>query len=147
VLKGGYSRSDQIMQAIEDRGYRATSPRQRLVLKVAGMDGHFTAEELRKKVPQIGRATVYRSLSLLVDAGILCRVLLEDGSLHYQLSHRGHHHHLICAECGLSQDLLGCDIETVLKEKAAQHQFQPEGHRLEVYGKCHRCASLPSPSG
>ena len=78
-------------------------------------------------------------LNLLVEAGVLCRVLLEDGSLHYQLSHRGHHHHLICTDCGLTQDLLGCDIEGMLDEKAAELGFQTEGHRLEVYGRCYKC--------
>lgn len=129
------------MQIIEDRGYRSTGPRQALVRTVAARDRHFTAEELNKELPQVGRATVYRSLNLMVEAGILCRVLLEDGSLHYQLSHRGHHHHLLCTECGLSEDLIGCDIEGVLKEKAAEHGFQMEGHWLEVYGRCHRCSS------
>ena len=143
--KSGYSKADQLLQIVEDRGYRSTAPRQALVRTVAARDRHFTAEELRKELPQVGRATVYRGLSLLVEAGILCRVLLEDGSLHYQLSHRGHHHHLICTECGLSQDLLGCNIEELLKEKAAQHHFQTDGHRLEVYGRCHKClASVTS---
>ena len=69
----------------------------------------------------------------------MCRVLLEDGELHYQLSHRGHHHHLLCVECGASQDLLGCDIESVLESTSARHGFQITGHWLEVYGKCRSC--------
>lgn len=129
------------MQIIEDRGYRNTAPRQALVSIVSGIDRHFTAEELGKKLPQVGRATVFRCLNLLVEAGILCRVSLEDGSLHYQLSHRGHHHHLICTECGSSEDLLGCDIDGTLNERAALHHFQMEGHRLEVYGRCRRCGA------
>ena len=139
--KSRYSKADQLMQIIERRGYRSTAPRQTLVRTVAARDRHFTAEELRKELPNVGRATIYRCLNLLVETDILCRVLLEDGSLHYQLSHRGHHHHLICTECGLSQDLLGCDIDGMLKEKATQHHFQMEDHRLEVYGRCHRCLS------
>ena len=139
MRKRGYSRADQLMQVIEDRGYRATSPRQALVRSVAAKDRHFTAEELNRELPNVGRATVYRGLSLLVEAGVVCRVLLEDGSLHYQLSHRGHHHHLICTECGVSQDLLGCDIDGMLKEKTSQHHFQMDGHWLEVYGRCQKC--------
>ncbi len=139
MRRGGYSRADLLMRVMEDRGHRSTEPRRALVRSVAAKDSHFTAEELHKGLPQVGRATVYRSLSLLVEAGVLCRVLLEDGSLHYQLSHRGHHHHLICTECGLTQDLLGCDIEGMLDEKAAELGFQTEGHRLEVYGRCYKC--------
>ena len=141
MRKRGYSLADQLMEVLDERGYRDTSPRQAVVRAIAGKDRHFTAEELREQVPGVGRATVYRSLKLLVDAGVLCRVLLEDGELHYQLSHRGHHHHLLCAECGSSQDLLGCDIEGLLHEVAGSHGFQVSGHWLEVYGRCHNCLS------
>ena len=134
-----YSKVNHLMEMMEDRGYRSTAPRQALVRTVATKDTHFTAEELRRDLPKVGRATVYRALNILVESGILCRVAMEDGSLHYQLSHRGHHHHLICTECGLSQDLLGCDIEGLLEEKAQEHHFQAEGHRLEVYGRCQGC--------
>ena len=135
------------MQMVEDRGYRSTGPRRALMRTVVARDSHFTAEELRRGLPHVGRASVYRFLNLLVDAGILCRVLLEDGSLHYQLSHRGHHHHLICAECGTSQDLVGCEIEEMLTERTALHHFQMEGHRLEVYGRCHQCLSATASVG
>ena len=105
------------------------------------LDSHsITAEELRERLPRVGRATIYRSLKLLVEAGVLCRVLLEDGNLHYQLSHRGHHHHLLCVDCGASQDLLGCDIEDLLREVSTAHEFQLSGHWLEVYGRCRSCS-------
>ena len=137
--RDGYSKADQLMRLVEDRGHRRTGPREVLMRTIVARDRHFSAEELRKEIPGVGRATVYHGLNLLVDTGILCRVLLEDGSLHYQLSHRGHHHHLICTSCGLSQDLLGCDIDEMLTQKAAQHSFQMDRHRLEVYGRCQRC--------
>ena len=89
--------------------------------------------------PSFGRATVYRTLKILVENGMLCRVLLEDGDLHYQLSHHGHHHHLLCVECGSSQDLTGCDIEDVLVSTSARHGFELSGHWLEVYGRCRDC--------
>ena len=135
----GYSRADQVLAIMEDRGYRHTGPREALVRRIVAKDRHFTAEDLRREVPQIGRATVYRGLNLLVETGVLCRVLLEDGSLHYQLSHLGHHHHLICTGCGASQDLLGCDIDDMLRKKTGEYGFQMEGHRLEVYGRCDSC--------
>ena len=137
----GFTKAEQLLQILEDQGYRSTSPRQALVRTVAARDRHFSAEEIRLQLPNIGRATVFRSLNLLEETGILCRVLLEDGRLHYQLSHRGHHHHLICTECGVSEDLVGCDIESMLKEKAGKHHFEMDGHRLEVYGRCLRCRS------
>src|SRR5918996_2658092 len=139
MRKRGYSLEEQLMDALEERGYRDTTPRGAVVRAIAQKDRHFTAEELREQLPKVGRATVYRSLKLLVEAGVLCRVLLEDGNLHYQLSHRGHHHHLLCVECGASQDLLGCDIEDQLTRVADAHDFHMSGHWLEVYGWCQKC--------
>ena len=135
------SLADQLLDTLEERGYRSTSPRRAVADAIASQQRHFTAEALRERLPWVGRATIYRSLKLLVEAGVLCRVLLEDGNLHYQLSHRGHHHHLLCVECGASQDLLGCDIEDLLQQVSASHEFELSGHWLEVYGRCRNCLS------
>jgi len=94
--------AEQLLETLEQQGYRSTSPRRAVAQVIANQDKHFTAEDLREQLPSLGRATIFRSLKLLVETGVLCRVLLEDGDLHYQLSHRGHHHHLLCVECGSS---------------------------------------------
>ncbi len=141
MRKRGNSLAEQLLENLGERGYRSTSPRRAVANAIASQQRHFTAEELRERLPWVGRATIYRSLKLLVEAGVLCRVLLEDGNLHYQLSHRGHHHHLLCVECGASQDLLGCDIEDLLRQVSAAHDFQLSGHWLEVYGRCQNCLS------
>ena len=135
------SAADQILETLEERGYRSTAPRRTLAAIIGSQQRHFTAEALRRQLPPaIGRATVYRTLKILVESGVLCRVMLEDGDLHYQLSHRGHHHHLLCVHCGASQDLTGCDIEDVLTATSARHGFELSGHWLEVYGRCRQCA-------
>ena len=140
VTKRSASVADRILGALDERGYRSTAPRRALASAIGEQDGHFTAENLRKLLPQtLGRATVYRTLKLLVDADVLCRVMLEDGDLRYQLSHQGHHHHLLCVVCGSSQDLTGCDIEDVLVATSARHGFELSGHWLEVYGRCGSC--------
>lgn len=128
-----------MLDTLEEQGYRSTSSRRAVAEAVAAQQRHFTAEEIRGQLPEVGRATVYRSLKLLVGSGVLCRVLLEDGTLHYQLSHRGHHHHLLCVDCGASEDLLGCDIEDLLQDLSSAHDFEISGHWLEVYGRCLRC--------
>lgn len=138
--------AEQLLESLEQQGYRSTSPRRAVAQVIANQDKHFTAEDLREQLPSLGRATIFRSLKLLVETGVLCRVLLEDGDLHYQLSHRGHHHHLLCVECGSSQDLLGCDIEGLLKQTSASHGFELSGHWLEVYGRCRSCSKSESPA-
>lgn len=140
VTKRGASVTEQILEALQERGYRSTAPRRTLAAAIGEQEHHFTAEGLRHRLPpNVGRATVYRTLKILVEAGVLCRVLLEDGDLHYQLSHHGHHHHLLCVQCGSSQDLTGCDIEDVLVSTSARHGFELSGHWLEVYGRCRDC--------
>lgn len=139
MRKRGLSLAEQLLDTLAEKGFRSTSPRREVANAIAAQQRHFTAEELRERLPWVGRATIYRSLKLLVESGVLCRVLLEDGNLHYQLSHRGHHHHLLCVECGASQDLLGCEIEDLLREVSAAHDFQLSGHWLEVYGRCQDC--------
>ena len=128
-----------LLDALGEKGYRDTAPRRAIVQAVAQTEKHFSAEDLRAQLPEVGRATIYRSLKLLLDAGVVCRVLLEDGELHYQLSHQGHHHHLLCVHCGSSQDLTGCDIEDVLIATSSRHGFELSGHWLEVYGRCREC--------
>lgn len=140
VTKRSASVTDQIMGTLQERGYRSTAPRRTLAAAIGEQEHHFTAEGLRHRLPpKVGRATVYRTLKILVESGVLCRVLLEDGELHYQLSFQGHHHHLLCVQCGSSQDLTGCDIEDVLISTSARHGFELSGHWLEVYGRCREC--------
>ena len=140
LTKRSVSASEKILEALEERGYRSTAPRRTMAAAIGDQERHFTAEGLRQQLPsRLGRATVYRTLKILVEAGVLCRVLLEEGDLHYQLSHRGHHHHLLCVHCGSSQDLTGCDIEDVLVSTSARHGFELSGHWLEVYGRCRDC--------
>ena len=134
--------AEQLLDTLEQKGYRSTEPRRAMAQVIANQDKHFTAEDLRKQLPSLGRATIFRSLKLLVETGMVCRVLLEDGDLHYQLSHRGHHHHLLCVECGSSQDLLGCDIEDLLQQTSAKHGFELSGHWLEVYGRFNACNNV-----
>jgi len=133
--------AEQLLETLEQQGYRSTSPRRAVAQVIANQDKHFTAEDLREQLPSLGRATIFRSLKLLVETG---GVLLEDGDLHYQLSHRGHHHHLLCVECGSSQDLVGCDIEELLQQTSTSHGFELSGHWLEVYGRCRSCSRSES---
>ena len=131
---------DDIVAQLVRRGYRDTEPRRLVISAVAAQGRPFTAEDLWAALPCVGRATVYRGLRLLVETEQVCRVLLEDRELRYQLSPQGHHHHLLCAICGLSADLLDCDVEDLLRAAAHRAGFQMSGHWLEVYGRCGDCA-------
>ncbi len=132
---------DDIVAQLAGLGYRDTEPRRLVISAVAAQGRPFTAEELCAALPCIGRATVYRGLRLLVETEQVCRVLLEDRELRYQLSGQGHHHHMLCAVCGLSADLEECDVEETLRAAAIAAGFRMSGHWLEVYGRCADCAA------
>jgi Fur family ferric uptake transcriptional regulator len=77
--------------------------------------------------------------------GVVCRVLLEDGTMHYRVSQRGHHHHLVCTACGKVEDLDQCTITDTMRELAQSTGYDIEGHWLELYGRCAECrAAVPA---
>ena len=130
-------------QALERRiagsGHRLTEPRRQLIGAMRELGDHFTADELLNATPSVGRATVFRTLRLLQDVGALCQVVLDDGTTEYRLTSGGHHHHIVCSNCGATNDFATCDIQDLLDELGRRTGFEIQTHRLEVYGVCDRC--------
>ena len=131
-----------LVSELRDQGFKITSPRNRVIESVASRDDNFTAEELAAELASIGRATVYRTLKILLDQGLVCRVVLSDGAVCYRVSHKAHHHHLVCVSCGATEDVDFADVEDVLGRVREATDYDVVGHRLEVYGFCPRCKSL-----
>lgn len=88
----------------------------------------------------MGRATVFRTIKLLQELDLVCRVPLEDGSIRYQLSEGGHHHHLVCRQCGKFTEFSDLELDTRIQEQAKLHGFALQGHSVELYGLCAECA-------
>ena len=105
----------------------------------AEIGDQFVADEVVEAAPGVGRATVFRTLRLLQDLGIVCQVVLDDGAVAYRLASGGHHHHLVCSECGAVSDFASGDIEGLLDDIAKRTGFRVDAHRLEVYGLCPEC--------
>src|SRR5918998_1280016 len=122
-----------VVQRLEDGGHRVTAPRLKVLAEIADAGDQFSAEEIAARLRGVGRATVFRTLKLLVEMEVLCRVLLDDGTLRYRWSQRGHHHHMVCAECGAVEDFTVCDVTDLVRELATRTNFTVEGHWLEVY--------------
>jgi Fur family ferric uptake transcriptional regulator len=133
-----------ILEQLESHQHRITAPRMAVIGVIATMPGHFTAEALAARVRGVGRATVFRTLKLLVDEGVVCRVLLDDGKLHYRLSRSPHHHHLVCTECGAIEDFMNCDVRDVIDEMSRRTGYLIESHWLELYGRCGKCRANAS---
>ena len=139
---------ESIEHALEREGVRLTGPRRALVEVMRGLGDHFGADELVAATPAVGRATVFRTLRLLQDLGIVCQVVLDGGTVAYRLASGEHHHHLVCSECGAVSDFASGDLEGVLQEIARRTGYRVDAHRLEVYGLCPECrAAAPAPAG
>ena len=133
--------TDTIERRLLRGGYRVTAPRRALLDAIHELGEHFTAEQILARAPSVGRATVFRTLRLLQDLGAVCQVILDDGTAEYRLSSVGHHHHIVCSECGAIDDFASCDIGDLLEELSRRTGFDIAAHRLEVYGRCARCQS------
>ena len=95
---------------------------------------------MKKRLPEIGIATVYRTLKLLKESGLCKEIRLDDGVTRYEhLYKHDHHDHLICSECGDLIEVLDPEIETLQKKLAKKHGFRIDSHKLEIYGTCREC--------
>ena len=125
---------------------RLTSPRRTLLTRILEKAHHFSAEEVCRETPAVGRATVYRTLRQLAKAGLLCRVSLKRGAIRYQLAPRRHHHHLVCLRCDRVVDVESCQVSGFAEEVSRSHGFAAMAHRLEVYGVCPTCQEASAPN-
>lgn len=128
---------------------RATGPRRAIAGLIARRRGHFTANDLIADAAardlQVGRATVFRTLDLLVTRGQLERIDLPNGEHAYvACAPQEHHHHVVCRGCGKSADVEDSGLQSVVGEIARRSGYQIESHRLELFGLCRECATRES---
>jgi Fe2+ or Zn2+ uptake regulation protein len=136
AVSGRQRRWEQVLQ---DQGMRLTKPRLQVLEAIVRGSDPFTAEDVEKLAPKVGRATVYRSLKLLVEMGILCKVFLDNGSPRYSFSAQEHHHHLVCVACGSVREFRQSVIEQVLAQLEILQAGTIMGHRMEVFVLCPAC--------
>jgi Fur family ferric uptake transcriptional regulator len=138
---------DLVAERLEMRGLRVTPARRAVLAAVLAAGPHFTVDDVCQRARGVGRATAFRTMRLLQRLDMVCRVLLDDGSLHYRLKRtRGHHHHLVCTGCGRVEAFTDCAIPALAAEVARRTDYEIDGHWLEVYGRCRACRSRP-PAG
>jgi Fur family ferric uptake transcriptional regulator len=128
---------------------RSRSTRQGGIVReeLSAADGFRSAQavfgELRSKGETIGLSTVYRHLQALVDTGDADTLQNFDGESLYRLCGQtdGHHHHLVCRNCGRTIEIEGRNVERWAEQTAARHGFVDVDHRIELVGLCKECAS------
>jgi Fur family ferric uptake transcriptional regulator len=128
-----------LIATLEDIGCRITGSRRRVVALLEGKSGAFGAEELTTALPGVGRATVYRTIKLLLEAGALCKTSLPDGSPRYTLDQPHHHHHAVCERCGRVEEFRHSSVERLLRAVKSEVPGTMVGHKLEIYIVCDDC--------
>ncbi|PSL43287.1 transcriptional regulator [Salsuginibacillus halophilus] len=140
-------RIEKIKKQLQSQSYKLTPQREATVLVLLEHEeDHLSAEDVyllvKEKAPEIGLATVYRTLELLNELEVVDKINFGDGVSRYDLRKEGanhFHHHLVCMECGavdeIQEDLLG-DVESIVER---DFQFKIKDHRLTFHGVCHRC--------
>ncbi|MEW6227024.1 MAG: transcriptional repressor [Bacillota bacterium] len=134
---------EKLAKQLSTSSYKLTRQRRAVLSVIASTDGHLNAAEVYEKAksecPQIGLTTVYRTLDILVELGAIKRVHLDEGCHSYAPASRGHHHHLVCTDCGRAVEFEGCDLSPFLDAVASQTDFEIEEHWLQLFGKCPTC--------
>ncbi|MSQ07725.1 MAG: transcriptional repressor [Dehalococcoidia bacterium] len=129
-----------LQAALQDRGYRLTGPRKRVAEAVGRkQEDGFTAESLCAEVQDTGRATVYRTLKLLLEAGVVCKLPMPDGAPRYMLAQLEHHHHTVCVRCGAVGEFRDTTVERVVRSMGKEITGEIVGHRMEFYIICTSC--------
>ena len=129
------------MATLKDRGARVTRPRRAIANHLEHRRGGFTIEALCEELPSVGRATVYRTVKLLLEVGAVCKLALMDGAHVYSVSRAGHHHHYVCVNCGAVEEFRADSVEQLLSSMGNELPGQVVDHRIELYVICGHCPS------
>ncbi len=128
------------------KNLRNSEQRSKILETFLKSERHISADELyrmvKKRIPTIGYATIYRTLKILCECGICKELRIENGVSRYEpLYGHEHHDHLICLKCGKFIEVSSPEIEKLQEKIAKSEGFILMRHRLELYGICKRCNS------
>jgi len=132
------------LSSLRPEGGKRSSKRDKIVEVSLRQEGHTSAddlfEQIRREASGIGRATVYRTLQWMVEAGIARKVDFGEGRSRYEPSYRHpRHFHLICNTCHSSSEFLSSDVESLMEEIAAARKFAATQSVVQIYGTCEAC--------
>jgi len=135
---------DKIADILRQHGYKLTPQRQAVLKVIVGTQEHLTPAALYDRVrqvqPSVGLVTIYRTLDILTELGLLCRVHTEGNCQNYLIRRPSeHHHHIICSGCGMVTDFTDCDLSELEQRLSTETGFEMEGHLLEFHGLCRNC--------
>ncbi len=129
---------------LREKGMNMTPQRAAIVETFLDTEGHFSSEEFSARVrqvdPNIGQATVYRTLKLLVESGLAETFRSEEGTMLYEHGYgHAHHDHLICQQCRVKVEIMDPEIEQRQEDLARSHGFELTNHSMLLFGLCPAC--------
>ncbi|MEX1030934.1 MAG: Fur family transcriptional regulator [Paenibacillaceae bacterium] len=141
------ARIEKIKQQLQSQAYKLTPQRESTVrVLLEHEEAHLSAEDVymlvKEKAPDIGLATVYRTLELLSELHVVEKLNFGDGVARYDLrneNHRHHHHHLICGKCNSVEEIMEDWLIELEERLENEYKFQVLDHRLDFHGICRKC--------
>ncbi|MBN1575004.1 MAG: transcriptional repressor [Chitinispirillaceae bacterium] len=132
----------QIEKTLKQQDLSITNQRRLIIAEILRSGSHFDIEslaaEIRLKNPKTARATVYRTVKILADAGMVKREMLGETHSHYEVMEQ-EHGHFVCTSCGKIIELACPTLENFLATVSETHDFKIDRHSIELFGICGKC--------
>ena len=132
-----------ILSKLSEQGYRLTPQRMLVLAAIEDSEHHISAEEIYAQVvdkyPHVNISTVYRTLELLNRLGLVTETDLGGGRVRYHPADKGHHHHLVCQECGKIIDLDESVLSSLKDVLFREYKFSADLRHLAIFGHCADC--------
>jgi Fur family ferric uptake transcriptional regulator len=132
-----------IASRLSQKGYRMTPQRLMILEAIEGASGHVSAEEIyqdiRKRYSSLNISTVYRTLELLKETGMVTETDMGDGRVRFHSLGHEHHHHLVCSKCGKVIDLDESMLAPLTGMLADKYGFRADLKHLAIFGRCKDC--------
>lgn len=136
--------SVDLASELNEQGYRLTPQRMMVLSAIEHSDNHISAEEIHAQVvaryPHVNISTVYRTLELLKRLALVTETDLGGGRVRYHPAGKGHHHHLVCQECGAIIDLDESVLSSLKSMLFREHRFSADLRHLAIFGRCADCS-------
>ena len=136
---------EPVLELLRDRGLRMTPQRRVIVAEIMASEGHITptavAERVRARVPGVNASTIYRTMELLENVGVLSHAHMESGP-EYHRTTDAEHVHLTCSRCGSEDSLSMAEAEELKQLSMRHHGFRPDFSHVAVAGLCANCQRM-----
>lgn len=131
---------------LSTKGLKLTKERDAIFNEVSNLEGHFDTEDLflrlKNKGLKVSRASVYRTIQLLIENGLIEEVERTDRHAHYErVAGTPHHDHMICIKCGRVIEFYSTELELIQEKVCEKEMFKGIRHTLEILGYCKDCTN------